>query len=78
MLSSIGHRKNKMRSLGNRPVLLMSIGHKYEPKNNVGPSPSGVGLATNHVLPAGHSQFQPLGINHIKHLKISKSYLEKK
>jgi hypothetical protein len=78
MLSSIGNRKNKFRTLGDRHVLNMSMGNKYEPKNTMGHSPSGVGISANHVLPAGHSQFQPLGLNHIKHLKISKSYLEKK
>ena len=78
MLSSIGNKKNKFRTLGNRHALNLSIGNKHEPKNNMGPSLGGVGISANHVLPTGHSQFQPLGINHIKHLKISKSYLEKK
>jgi hypothetical protein len=60
----LGHKNNKLKSIGTKASHILALGNKniFGNFNNSIRSNNGHGISDNHVMPAGHSQFHPLGV----------------
>lgn len=60
----LGHKNNKIQSLGSKSNTILTLGNKniYGNFNNSIRGNNGSGISTNHVMPAGHAPFYPLGM----------------
>jgi hypothetical protein len=61
----LGHKSNKIQSLGVKAQhAILTLGNKniYGNFNNTIRGNNGSGISSNHVMPAGHAPFYPLGM----------------
>jgi len=74
----IGTKSYGPKSLGHRTPIGLSLGHKNTSSLQSATGNSGIGLSTNHIMAAGHSQFHPVGLNKYSNKTLnSRSGLEK-
>jgi hypothetical protein len=59
----LGHKNSRIKSLGYKGNIPVTLGNKNIFGNfNSLKANNGNGLSTNHVMPAGHAPFKPIGL----------------